>query len=133
MVLSILSYRLGRHINELAEMKNFMKVEIVTDKATAVDLARVFQFLAFNYQELFPESREGEGWMFFALQTTIGQASGYPSLAYAALDFISNTIALYFSETFALSYMKQCSLTTHEMQFKIFIKIISKHAPAFSD
>lgn len=61
-------------------------------------MARCFQFLAYNYQEIYPDSISGEEWVYFALKTTIQQSENYPTLAYTALDFISNVIENYFSE-----------------------------------
>lgn len=61
-------------------------------KVNPLELTRIFQFLAYNYQEVYPHYSLGESWMKMALNVSVEEAETYPSLAYSALDFISNVL-----------------------------------------
>lgn len=62
-VLAVLSYRMCRQQKELWELRTNVTVEAVRGRVVPLELARVFGFLAYNYQDLYPDSAAGEPWI----------------------------------------------------------------------
>ena len=89
-----------------------LKIDLVTDKATPIDLSRLFCFFAYSYSQMYNPPELGQDWIYFALKATIQHSKTYPALADSALDFISNVFHGYFSEQFVLQYMQECTLAS---------------------
>lgn len=64
-------------------------------ESNALELSKVFFFLAYNYGEIFKNPLDGSYWVDYALKY-----QAHPTTKYMALDFISNIVDEYFTETF---------------------------------
>ena len=65
-------------------------------------MARIFNFLAYNYTDVFRQAANGEQWVYLALG-----CKEHPSLELVALDFISSVVEEYFSEGFVLDFVNR--------------------------
>ncbi len=91
MILSIFSYALNAHPNEVEKIRLILNDERVK-MLPPLELSRIFIFLGYNYNEVYKNPSEGEHWMKFVLGY-----SAHPTAFYCALDFLSNIVDDYFS------------------------------------
>jgi len=91
LILSIFSYKIGTYPSELTTLKAILNDER-TKSLPPLELSRVFTFLAYNYNEIYPVPAEGENWINMAVNSRV-----HPTTNYCAFDFLSNLVEDYFN------------------------------------
>ena len=91
LVLSVFSYGIGHYEAEREAIKVILCDERVK-QLPPLETSRIFTFLAYNYNEIYSDPKDGEAWISFALAYR-----AHPTTAYLAYHFLSNTVEDYFN------------------------------------